>query len=443
MKILIKFPTRGRPDKFFQVLNEYIQKAKDLSKIAFVISMDSDDSTMANLSIRNKFDEIRKKVKLFYFYGQNKSKIEAINADMDNIDGWDILLLASDDMIPVVDGYDEIIRNDMNAHFSDLDGCLWYSDGGQNNICTLSIMGKKYYDRFGYIYNPEYKSLWSDNEYTDVTTQLNKFYKSDQVIIEHQHPVYQKTNYDALYVRNESYFNIDREVYDRRKAINFDLIDKKNVRIKHFTFFTDSHKILLSHFLKTYPFDENIYLTIKNFSQKCISGKYMESGWIDSMKDKISYIIECLKSIDNDEIMVHTDCDIVFAKNFKNCLLEEMGSSDIIFQNDQSTVCLGFFACKKNEKTIGLFERTLKEIHHSENDQIALDKILKSGYSINWKFLSYKFYNYSFYKTGIYEKGGDINFPNDIVVFHTNYTIGVENKLELIEKFYDFIRRTI
>ena len=45
-KLLIKFPTRGRPDKFFSVLDEYINKAKNLDKIAFLITLDNDDISM-------------------------------------------------------------------------------------------------------------------------------------------------------------------------------------------------------------------------------------------------------------------------------------------------------------------------------------------------------------------------------------------------------------
>lgn len=223
LKILIKFPTRGRPEKFFSVLDKYIDNAFDLSKIAFCISMDEDDRSMNNDAITSKLNSYKNKVKLVYFYGKSKSKIQAINADMDKIDGWDIVLLASDDMIPVVKNYDDTIRYDMNVYFKNTDGVLWYNDGGQNKINTLCILGKKYYDRFNYIYNPEYISLWCDNEFTDVSLILGRAYKSEKIIIEHAHPVYQKTNYDELYARNESYFNIDRETYQKRQKNNFDL----------------------------------------------------------------------------------------------------------------------------------------------------------------------------------------------------------------------------
>lgn len=223
-KLLIKFPTRGRPDKFFTVLDTYIYKSRDLNRVAFLISLDTDDPSMNNPTVRAKLDSYNTKgVKIVYFFGDNKTKMQAINADMEKISGWDIVLLASDDMIPVVDDYDYTIRKDMNDHFRDMDGVLWYSDGGQNNINTLCILGKKYYDRFGYIYHPDYISLWCDNEFTDVSIQLNRVYRSDRVIIEHQHPVYQKTSYDELYLRNESYFHIDQKTYEKRKITNFDL----------------------------------------------------------------------------------------------------------------------------------------------------------------------------------------------------------------------------
>jgi len=225
LKLLIKFPTRGRPEKFFSVLDKYIEMAENVSSIAFLISMDSDDSTMNNSSVISKLENYKNKIKLAYFFGDSKTKIQACNADVDKIIGWDIVLLASDDMIPIERGYDTIITGDMNDHFKNLDGVLWYNDGGQNNINTLCILGKKYYERFNYIYHPDYISLWCDNEFTDVSLNLKKCYRSDRIIIEHAHPVYQKTNYDQLYVRNESYFFTDKETYNKRKEKNFDLHD--------------------------------------------------------------------------------------------------------------------------------------------------------------------------------------------------------------------------
>jgi hypothetical protein len=222
MNLLIKFPTRERKEKFFSVLDNYINLASNIKKLGFIITLDLDDITMNNDQVKEKFESYKKNgIKLAYHYENNKTKIQAVNANINYILGWDILLLASDDMIPIEKGYDEIIRKDMTKNFPDTDGVLWYNDGGQNRINTLCILGKRYFDRFGYIYHPEYNSLWCDNEFTEVSLSLNRVYKSDKVIIEHAHPVYNKSSYDYLYIRNENYKDIDRLIYEKRKAKNY------------------------------------------------------------------------------------------------------------------------------------------------------------------------------------------------------------------------------
>src|SRR5690606_20121967 len=57
--------------------------------------------------------------------GNSKSKVQAINADIPK-DQWDILVLASDDHVPVHNGWDERIVQDMDT----LEGprLLWYRD---------------------------------------------------------------------------------------------------------------------------------------------------------------------------------------------------------------------------------------------------------------------------------------------------------------------------
>jgi hypothetical protein len=222
-KILIKFPTRERPEKFFQVLSLYYQKAKDLSNIEFLISCDLDDSTMNNPVVIKKLENAKKHINLNYYFGNSKTKIEAVNADIEKCKNWDILLLASDDMIPICDGYDQIIRDDMFTYHRNGDGVLWYNDGNRNDINTLCIFDKKYYERFNYIYNPEYTSLWCDNEFTEVSQFLGKCSKINKIIIEHAHPAYQKANFDKLYVKNESFFKKDEEIFNKRKNKNFEL----------------------------------------------------------------------------------------------------------------------------------------------------------------------------------------------------------------------------
>ena len=113
-KIVVKFPTRSRPEKFKQVLQKYIDFLSGKHELRFVITMDEDDKTMNNPEIKEWLDSLD--VDLKYNYGQSKTKIEACNADLEGEKG-DILVLVSDDMTPCLEGWDDIIAEGFNQMF--------------------------------------------------------------------------------------------------------------------------------------------------------------------------------------------------------------------------------------------------------------------------------------------------------------------------------------
>lgn len=219
LKLLIKFPTRSRPEKFFSVLGKY-QTFQATDNVHYIISCDVDDKTMNNNSVINKLKSYND---LHFYFSENTSKVQACNANLNNVN-FDIVLLASDDMIPVVYGYDAYIKKYMESLYPDTDGVLWFNDGFQGkNLNTLSILGKKYYDRFSYIYNPEYKSLYCDQEFTQVSLMLKKTTYFDTCIIKHEQYSIINKDPDELYIKNDALQSIDLEVYKKRASCNFNL----------------------------------------------------------------------------------------------------------------------------------------------------------------------------------------------------------------------------
>ena len=240
MKILFKYPSRERPAKFFKALEKYYSLLDDQENFEFVVTLDDDDVSMNNDKVKSYLQQFKN---LNYFFGNSKTKIEAINADLEQKE-FDILVLVSDDMIPEVKGYDSVIREKMRSHYPDKDGVLWFFDGWRKDLNTLCILGKSYYDRFKYIYHPAYKSFWCDNEFTDVANMLNKQTYFDQVIIRHLHPDIALSNegardrlhdllpelrntnscgHDSLWKRNSIPGDPDRDTYFSRKSKNFDI----------------------------------------------------------------------------------------------------------------------------------------------------------------------------------------------------------------------------
>jgi hypothetical protein len=218
MKILYKYPTRQRPNKFMSCLDIYYQLMSG-GDYEFVITLDSDDASMQDSRVK---DYMSKKPNLRAFTGDNLTKIQAMNADIDKCSSWDILVLVQDDMIPQMRHFDDVIRQYMLREYPDTDGVLWFFDGYNRRINTSCIIGKKYYDRFGYIYHPSYVTAYCDNEFTEIANALNRQTFVDSTIIRHLHPINDRsTSWDALYEKNHAPLALDKENYARRKLNNF------------------------------------------------------------------------------------------------------------------------------------------------------------------------------------------------------------------------------
>lgn len=213
MKILVKFPTRGRPDKFLSVLQGWVDKCDDLSRVHWLISVDADDTTMDRpWNLPSMCDMV---------VGSSSCKIDAINRDINELDvEWDAALVLSDDMVCVRKGWDTAIEQGFDSD----DQLLWFFDGKQRDICTLPLMTHKYYDRTKYIYHPSYLSVFADDEQTAVARRDGCLKYIEEPIAIHRHPAnFSDVKKDALYQRNETdaIWRKDQKNYKNRKARNF------------------------------------------------------------------------------------------------------------------------------------------------------------------------------------------------------------------------------
>ncbi len=219
-EILMKVTSRDRPETLLNTVKEYVKLAENTKDMYWLFSFDLDDQKYNDMQFQLDLMESINGNGMIY-WGYSKNKIEAINAGVNGFPfEWDILLNISDDQLPVVKGYDNIIREQM----TDLDLSLWFSDGRQNKINTQEIVGRKYYERFNYIYHPFYKSFFCDNEATEVGAVLGKIKRVNKCIIKHYHPAWDKNSHlkvDDLYKRNDQYWNHDQELYNARKSQGF------------------------------------------------------------------------------------------------------------------------------------------------------------------------------------------------------------------------------
>ena len=92
-------------------------------------------------------------------------------------------------------------------------------------IFTFSILGKALYDYFGYIYHPDYKSLYSDDEFTQEVTRLNKVQYIPKIIIGHEHWSLEGSenhnDVDIAVQKTLYYSGRDQMVFNKRKELGF------------------------------------------------------------------------------------------------------------------------------------------------------------------------------------------------------------------------------
>lgn len=208
--ILYNFASRSRPDKFFKA----IENINNLSKTDHIIAakLDIDDKSMQYTYQSFQLPNLKT------YWGTSKNKIDAINRDIP--DGWDILVNMSDDMVFTKDGFDlDIIK----AFDGDYDQFIHFPDGyTDDRLCSMSIIGKDYYDRFGYVYHPDYVSLFSDNEAQDVAKELGKYKFINKDIFKHKHPAWcSEIKADAQLTHTQKFYRQDERTYKKRKSCGF------------------------------------------------------------------------------------------------------------------------------------------------------------------------------------------------------------------------------
>ena len=216
-KILYKLTSRSRPDRCANTIASIVGSSSVDKEYMILLSCDEDDESMSGFEYPYYTDG-----RLVIKKGLSKNKIDAINRDVNEFDwDWDILVNVSDDMI-IEKGFDSVVRE---AFKDSLDLFLHLPDGFANErLASMSIMGRDYYNRFGYIYHPSYESVYCDNEAMDVAKELGKYLYVNAHVFKHIHPAnvgahlmdeqYKKTEAADVHAR-------DCQNYQKRKQNQF------------------------------------------------------------------------------------------------------------------------------------------------------------------------------------------------------------------------------
>ena len=231
LRILWKFPCRGRKKLFFESLNSLNDNIRDRNNYHISLTLDTDDTILNTPEV---IEKINTYPNTSIEWGLSKSKIDAVNRSMPDYD-WDVCIVWSNDMVATMFGFDDIMRDSMyhtiNNH--DDDFLIHFPEyDAREFLNVLLIVTRKYFNRFKYLYHPSYLSLWCDNESMCVAKMLGRYhYVSTPDLYVHKNPAYHQYNLerDLLFDEQQGHWAVDEANFYARMKINFDLKDEEIV----------------------------------------------------------------------------------------------------------------------------------------------------------------------------------------------------------------------
>lgn len=205
--ISLLHPSRSRPEKSWQTTQKWIGQAG--VEFELIVSVDHDDP---------KFNEYLRLYGSQLIVNKNRSAIDAIN-NAAKVAKGDILIVVSDDSDCPRNWGQKIVEATRNKK----DWILKVNDGIQRWIITMPIMDRTYYNRFGYIYFPEYKHMFCDTELTHVADILRRTIKREDLNFPHRHYSVTKEKKDEISLKADATWNQGKQLYLQRVREKFGL----------------------------------------------------------------------------------------------------------------------------------------------------------------------------------------------------------------------------
>ncbi len=198
--------------------------------------------------------------------------------------------------------------------------------------------------------------------------------------------------------------------------------------MKIYTIISNSHRFLFDQFFKKSleKYEPSAELIVIEQEQICSSANYYDVGWKEAMGQKIDAYLNACNT--NDGFFIWSDVDIEFYDKFIDQCVLELGKDDIAFQEGVGgEYCAGFFICRISQKTKDFFTFLKNNYDRYSCDQEAINSNI---HLIKAKFLSHKFLNISFQHRQW--SGQNIDIPESTIMFHANYTVGLQHKIMLL-----------
>lgn len=208
MKISVIHATR-RGDTAFSVINSWLWNASMKPPVEYILSVDESDPYNYDFSDCLEYEYLK------VVRNDNRSAVDAFNRGAEAATG-DIFICISDDMLSFKD-WDLFLLKDIACR---TDFYMKVRDGLQPTLVTLPVFDRIYYNRLGYVWNPDFRHMFVDQEATAVAIMTGRYIKSE-LLFPHAHYTTGQIPKDALNLRNDSTWHQGETLFNERLKTNF------------------------------------------------------------------------------------------------------------------------------------------------------------------------------------------------------------------------------
>ncbi|HNV85620.1 MAG TPA: putative nucleotide-diphospho-sugar transferase [Candidatus Omnitrophota bacterium] len=260
--------------------------------------------------------------------------------------------------------------------------------------------------------------------------------------------------------------------------------------MKLFSFYTPSHGIFKDRWFLP-SLREKYELIFEECPQECEAAEFMAGGWLATMMRKVDLIIRAIQG-NFGEVFIYSDMDVQFFRPMRELILRRMAGNDMAIQQNAplespaEQLCAGFFACRANRKTLNLWrtvrdcverlgdsgpvneQSVLNGLLAGEDSQLRwmlnrfrggdsfpggffflkkffaralISRITRCRNFLNWEFLPREFFGGGVFTGKIWNPGEELEIPDNIILHHANWTVGVRNKVAQLEYVQEKVRQ--
>jgi len=221
--------------------------------------------------------------------------------------------------------------------------------------------------------------------------------------------------------------------------------------MKLYSLYTKTHEVLAKQWFMSSLNDE-FDLHMKMVSN-VRGGDYGTEAFGSAVLEKSNYIISAIQE-NMGEVFIYSDVDIQFFKPVQSELIKAIEGYDIVCQKDgprnKGELCTGFFVIKANQQTLRLWELVRECVQKEGRDQIAFNRIVRRLRYLPFRYLyscpriKYNYLPLYFFGGGAltgkqWFPGIELSIPDNIVLHHANWTVGIKNKIAQLEYVRDVV----